>query len=253
MQPNHQQTTIAPGWQLPLQLRPVLPCHSPIEAANIARRTFEKPPDQWTDEQKQALHRYKSDEQDIMSLLKAGFPGRLGGPPGSCLDLFDKIFFDNELQHSDFKLVHSTEIGGARGRTGGRDRPFIRIAHNLEPTKYNVCRSHWFMRTLLHEGVHACLKRLSCKGYCGKDICKQKFAAEMGCGGHGPAWHLLASAVERVTREYVVGFRLSLGGWDALEAYKKQDGKGLTDDVFEKCFPERMNVDWMNEDWMNEN
>lgn len=133
-------------------------------------------------------------------------------------DIFNELFFAGQLPSSRVKISWGNLNKGMLGYTkrntfGDRtSRIYINKHHDRRPmTKQLV------LAIILHEMIHAYLEQYTCypwsKVACAKGMCGKLYTANIGCSGHGRAFHHIAKTLE-IKMETVLGFKSPLGRRD---------------------------------------
>lgn len=98
-------------------------------------------------------------------------------------------------------------------------------------------RTDGILSTLLHECIHAKLAIARCrKGKCGGDACEWFWDEEVGEGGHGAAWQLIAKSVEDFVRENEL-WDCDLGRKTQAQKHLSATGGLLSKAVVAVCWP----------------
>lgn len=101
---------------------------------------------------------------------------------------------------------------------------------------YGLSRSEIVIGTLLHECVHAFIRKLACNGRCNSRDCELVFVNEAGEYCHGDAFHKLAAKVENwMSVKFNKDF--DMGRNDAANAYFQEEDAELSEDTKLECFP----------------
>lgn len=149
------------------------------------------------------------------------------------IDLFDDIFFGFTLPTVQFEWHKdlSTKPGVQTYGQCRESKTELEWLVEIDPSiiSSDIDESAWLdhLGTLLHELVHVFLEHYSCKGNTQAGCVHKHRSGELCCAngdvGHGPAFQLLAAAVERRARQ-CLGLDITLGRKDAVYNHSDQYG-----------------------------